>query len=77
MSIGSRLTRLYLAQGCQTHVDIGPSLEECSGRQAALILKKQVRMYYGPGKGVRNSCKCWLLQVLHELMPYDLRVAAC
>ena len=32
-----------------------------------LLLRQQVRMYYRPGKGVRNSCNSWLLQPLHTL----------
>ena len=34
---------------------------------------KQARMYYGPGKGVRNSCNSWLLQLLYALTPYAVQ----
>ena len=38
---------------------------------------KQVRMYYGPGKGVRNSYNSWLLQLLRELTLYQSLHANC
>ena len=42
-----------------------------SAEYAGLV--EQVRMYYGPGKGVHNSCNSWLLQLLCALTLYALQ----
>jgi len=38
-----------------------------------VMLVEQVRMYYGSGKGLRNSCNSWLLQLLRALTPYAVQ----